>query len=419
MSKVFLLLFLVSTSISLAGTHPHGAEILFFKGIVQVKSSTSSFAGVEKGEVLIEGDTLKTGTGSFAILRFSDNSTLKIHPDSEFLIESLVEPVDDEILGSTNIFLNFGQVLIDVINTKEAPIFHIKTKSVAMGVRGTKFFAGIDKATGHTELAVNKGVVEISKHGQETHKEAIEAGHGIHVEKEGFTQPQRYDWVKDLDFNTMNKSTDVKKLQDLHVRKRAEFLKKRRAFNRDENKWNLHQKRWARSKKLHQQRSEKLKEKRKLFKKKREQFKLRRAELGEKRSALKEEARSLAKEAASFKRDEKGLRRKLSQFRTGRKDPRLKLQIAREKADLKKKKQLLQKKREAFREKRSKLNGEKKKLISEFKRNRVKSNLNRSKLNDFKKKNKRMKKRRRMKKRINQDAPNDSSTGGANSGNNL
>ena len=59
MSKIFLLFFLFSTSISLAGTHPHGAEILFYKGIVQVKSSTSSFAGVEKGEVLIEGDTLK------------------------------------------------------------------------------------------------------------------------------------------------------------------------------------------------------------------------------------------------------------------------------------------------------------------------------------------------------------------------
>ncbi|MFT6070877.1 MAG: myosin heavy subunit [Bacteriovoracaceae bacterium] len=397
--KLLLFLFIFTISNSFANTHPHGAILFHFKGDVQFKSQDNDFEKVQKEEVFVEGDILKTGENSLAIIRFSDNSTLRVLPQSEVTIESLVEPIDGNILGSTNIFLKAGQLFINVINKQEAPVFHIKTKSVAMGVRGTRFFAGIDSSTGHTELAVDKGIVEISNPKKDSLREAIEAGHGIHVEDGRFTQPQKYEWVKKLDFNTKKKTFDAQRSRLVHAKKREEFSKKRREWLRDDNKWNLHQKRWEILKKKHKERSEKFKKKREKFKKAREEFKLKKKSLIEKKNAMKSKAKSLKKEAAQLRKEEKNLRQEVSRLRSGRKDPRAKLELAKKRSTLKQNKKNLEDKKDALKSEFKKLREEKKSLMTEFKKQKAQKNNFRKRLKQDKKKLKRKARRKRFRKK--------------------
>lgn len=423
LSKSFFLCLLLSSITAFAS--PHGAELFHFKGDVSIKTSEGEFERPEEDDFLVEGDFVKTGSDGLAIVRFADNSTLRITPNSEIQIESLVEPIDGQILGSTNIFLKMGQLFINVINNDQAPVFHVKTNKVAMGVRGTRFFAGIDKSTGHTELAVNKGTVEISNPSNLSHREAIETGQGIHVEDGQFSLPQKYDWVKDLDYNTEKKTIDLEKNKSLHIKKREEYLKKRKDWVRDENTWNLHQQRWAKLKKRHELRAEKLKNKRIKFKKSREEFKSRKKSLMKSRDSLKLEARKLGREAFRLKKNEKKIRREMGRLRNGRNDPRSKLQLTKNRSALKRDKVALQSARKALKESRLKLKGEKEALINEFKKNRKKASRVKSKANQYKKKSKkkarRIKRRnRKLKKKMEQSRPSNSgSAGGGDSGNSL
>jgi hypothetical protein len=417
-SKLFLFNILFSSITVFATTHPHGAELFHFKGEVLVKSSNGEFDKVEKGDLLVIGDLIKTGPKGLAIVRFSDNSTLRITPNSEVQIEDLIEPVEDQILGSTNIILKAGQLFINVINNQQAPVFHVKTSKVAMGVRGTRFFAGIDKTTGLTELAVNKGIVEISNPSIAGHKEAIEAGHGVHVEDGKFSMPQKYDWVNNLDYNTELKTINQAQTKSLHTKKREEFSKKRKNWVRDENKWNLHQQRWAKFKKQHESRALKLKKQRKRFKKNRKEFKSRKKSLMEKRGLLKLEAKNLGMQALRLKNNEKSLNEEISRLRTGRKNPRTKIKIAKKRTALKRDKKILHSKRAALNESRSKLKGQKKALIKEFKKKQKKASRFKARKFGhkikFKKKSRRMKKRKKMiKKKIEQKRPSNSGAVGS------
>ncbi len=405
--------------LSEAGTHPHGAELFHSKGSVQVKALSTVFVDVEKGEFFTDGDIIKTGPNALAIIRFPDNSTLRILPNTEITIEKLAEPVEDSVLGSTNIFLKIGQLFINVINEEAAPIFHVKTTSVAMGVRGTRFFAGIDESTGHTELAVDKGVVEISNPSNKDHKEAIEAGHGIHVEEGKFTHPQKYDWVRSLDYNTEKKTIDVEKNKSLHLKKRAEFSKKRKEWVRDENKWNLHNKKWALQESKHKSNSEKLKKKRELFNKKRKEFNLRKKNLSDKSRSISLKSKALVNEGSQLKRKEKSLRQQVRQFKTGRKDPRLKLQISKKTHELKKEKIVFKAKRKALKDERTKLIIEKKSLIKKFKRVRSKKKSLKNTMDKQRKKLRRAKKRRRLIKKQRPKAPSSGQSTGGNTGGSL
>jgi len=365
--KSFLvLIFILNSQLLFAAKEHDYAAILFFtRGKVYLSSEGGLFGEVKKGHELAEGDVIRTKNNSLAIVRFPDKSTMRIDHNSEIEIEKVVEKVDGESLGSSDIILRGGRAVIDVINKSRAPIFNVKTRSVAIGVRGTRFMAGLDPESNHMDLAVDRGEVEISHKEKPDTADAIEAGHSIHLENGSeFNQPQRHDWISKFNFNANDQDVDHSQMNKVMELKRLEHRQKRKNWVRDKVKWAKKKKRWNMFRSRHLEKVKRLKSKRMEFLKKKKFFMNKRKELVSKREKLLKERSAIFKQAKKLKADKKKLAAAAKALRTGRADPRKKRALLRKKKELDQREARIKGRIQGLRENRESLQEQKKNLLS-------------------------------------------------------
>jgi hypothetical protein len=254
-----ILVFLATIRLCFGAETQHSVSILHIKGKAYLSTSGGPFGSLNKGDVVSVGDKVKTNDNSLLILRFPDKSTVRVEPNSQIEISSIVERVNNESLGSTSLILQAGRSVINIINKGQAPVFKIKTKTVAIGVRGTYFFAGIDKESNDLDIAVQKGEVEVSKLDDLEKSDAIGAGTGVTLENgETFTQPQKYDWIKKVNFDASDKTVEPSYFKDHLVTKRLEFRQKRKKWKRNKEKWLKKKALWGKREGLHKQKEKRL-----------------------------------------------------------------------------------------------------------------------------------------------------------------
>jgi hypothetical protein len=118
---------------------------------------------VKRGDWLPEGAQIKTEPKSFTKLLFIDKSTMNVGPDSQMKIDSF--PKNEAGI----ITLIKGQVRSKVtknymnIQDKEKSKLFIKTKTAAMGVRGTDFQVSFNTVNQSTSLITFEGAVAMAK----------------------------------------------------------------------------------------------------------------------------------------------------------------------------------------------------------------------------------------------------------------
>lgn len=117
---------------------------------------------VDNGAWLKEGTALKTGAKSFVKLLFIDKSQLNLGPESQMLISKF--PKDDA--GIINLVQGKlrSQVTkdyMDIKGGKDKSKLFIKTKTAAMGVRGTDFRVEFNQEQNSTALITFSGAVAI------------------------------------------------------------------------------------------------------------------------------------------------------------------------------------------------------------------------------------------------------------------
>lgn len=417
---IFLICFLFS-GMAAAEESLYSAQLFFFKGDVSLSTDGGDFGVVEKGDSIGEGDIIKTGKRSLAIIRFPDKSTMRVDPNSEIKIERVVERVESTSLGSSDIFLKSGRAVIDVINKSKAPVFNVRTAGVAMGVRGTRLMAGIDPESGTTDLAVDRGEVEVSRLGNPSISDAVGAGQAILIEKDReFSQPKKYDWVRKFNFNANDEKVDHAKNNFVHEEKRREFRKKRQAWKRDPAKWKEKKEKWKKLRSQYLSRSENLKEKRKEYRAKKKEFKEKRKAIIKKRNDLIGEAKALKVQKKKLEKERALLAKEVQSLRSGRKDPRAKMKVARKRKAMSQKIAALKEKRSDLLEKRKSLREEKKSLFKEF-RNTKKDikKLQKKRMRDqdkMRRMRKRMRKMKMKKKKFLQNRPSGSDGAGGSTG---
>lgn len=370
--KFFIVLsFLLFSSFSFAKENPYSAEIFFYRGVVELSTTGGEFGEVHRSDSINIGDIIKTGERSFAIIRFPDKSTMRVEPNTEVKFEALVERIEGVSLGSSDIVLRIGRVVIDVINKSKAPVFNLKTKNISMGVRGTLFAVGVDTLTGHTDLAVHRGEVEVSRFDNPATRDVVSAGHAINLENgKNFTQPQRYKWIKNANFNVHDENLNHARSSDVQKSKRHEFRAKRKEWKRDSAKWQLRNNKWKEFQKQQAKKLADLKEKREKFRAKKKEFLVRRRALMAKRNSIVKEGIGLRKEARKLKIEERRLLGDIQKQRSGRKDPRMKIDITRRKKELKKRTRNLKGMKKELNGRRDSLLIRKKSLTNEAKNNK-------------------------------------------------
>ncbi|MFT6068631.1 MAG: hypothetical protein ACJAT2_003725 [Bacteriovoracaceae bacterium] len=201
MKKIFLAFIAVFwASVSLANS----ATIVFIKGEVKDAKNVT----LKKDQKLPQGTIINTGAGSFAVLQLPHGNKVKVGENSQLKISKLSK----KKVGQTRLALFKGSSFIKVIKSKlakgEKSKLILRTRTTAMGVRGTEFFASY--GTGKDVwMCVNEGIVSVRS---KTEKKAtlVKAGEGIIVKDGNKTsEPKPLKWTKKLNWNMDPASGDL------------------------------------------------------------------------------------------------------------------------------------------------------------------------------------------------------------------
>lgn len=176
-------------------------KVIFTKGTVKINSKT-----IKKGHKLKANDTISTGKKSLAVIKLNDKSTIKLDKNSQIKVTSIVDK-----LKPTKVQLSIGSAFFNVLKKKQVDRtkpakFQVRTKSAAMGVRGTTFFVSAQgKANNYdTWMCVKEGLVE-AKRANSKNTVMVKTGEGVKLAKnEKIESPRPLPWTQGLnwEFNT-------------------------------------------------------------------------------------------------------------------------------------------------------------------------------------------------------------------------
>jgi ferric-dicitrate binding protein FerR (iron transport regulator) len=170
------------------------SRLIYAKGEVFVNDKK-----ISKVVTLEQSDQIRTGEGALAIVSLADGSKMKLNENSSLTIR----------IGSKNvssIHMDKGSAFFHVLKKNlvrnNKPTFKVKYKTVAMGVRGTRFFVSDGKGSAEDIwMCVNEGKVVI-KSKMEKKSTTVKAGEGVVVKDASKTsEPRPLAWTKKLNWN--------------------------------------------------------------------------------------------------------------------------------------------------------------------------------------------------------------------------
>lgn len=179
-------------------------KVIFTKGLVKIGKSTK----LKKNQVIKVGDRITTGKDSLAVLHLPQGNKVKLGPESVMVIKVLPKSKND----STKLNLLRGNSFIKVLKGKlrkgQKSKLTLRTKTAAMGVRGTEFFASYGSGN-DVWMCVNEGVVAVRSK-NEKKSTLVKEGEGIVVKNGTDTsKPKPLEWTRKLNWNMNPKSGDL------------------------------------------------------------------------------------------------------------------------------------------------------------------------------------------------------------------
>jgi hypothetical protein len=133
-----------------------GTTLTVLSGDVTVRHGSGDFAPAADGEVLSEGDAIRTGPDGRAILTYFEGSTVTIEPATELAIDSANSTAD----GGTVVLMTQSvgrtwHVVTKLITSGSK--YEVRTPASTASVRGTEFQVDADDAT--TTVTTTEGTV--------------------------------------------------------------------------------------------------------------------------------------------------------------------------------------------------------------------------------------------------------------------
>ncbi len=195
MGKNILLLVMMAAAPGFA----QDVNVLSLKGAVTA-GVKGELKPLKLGSRVADGQTVKTGPGALVILRYPDESRIKLKENTELVVRApaiIKEPRGvDLVVGAVFALVRKGQ------DGK----FLVKTPVAVAGVRGTQFFTSYDK---NVWMCVEEGEVEMTELNHPA-PVVVSAGMGIVVEKgKVIAPPKKYAWTKKLNWNMDPDKGDV------------------------------------------------------------------------------------------------------------------------------------------------------------------------------------------------------------------
>ena len=158
--KFRIIFFIICFSFAFSAGAKVVAAISTLKGLVMVKPVGSrKYIPAYKGQMLKNGEWLKTKEGVFVAIVFLDGSNIKIQQQTEVKISSYRMTAKEL---KTNLEMSKGQAWSNVADQGAGGEFTITTPTAVASVKGTEFDLEYDIDKGETTLIVLAGEVEFA-----------------------------------------------------------------------------------------------------------------------------------------------------------------------------------------------------------------------------------------------------------------
>jgi hypothetical protein len=150
------------------------AKVIIMRGQVKAKLNNGSIIDVKNDQSLPEGATLQTADKSFVKLLFIDKSQMNLGPNSQMIINAFPKK------EAGIITLVKGQIRSQVtkdymeMDDKNKSKLYIKTKTAAMGIRGTDFQVNYNPENQNTALITFEGKVAMANIGKNASEEKFD-----------------------------------------------------------------------------------------------------------------------------------------------------------------------------------------------------------------------------------------------------
>ena len=181
------------------------AKVLYASG----KATVTGRAGTRPtkvGDLVGDGETLKTGPKSSAIVEYPDGSRVKLRADTAFKFE-----VPGEASGIKGGLLSLGGIFARVAKGQTGH-FRMRTPSAVASVRGTEFFTAYGRHGDDGRdlwVCVGKGAIDLSAKGT-PEPMVVKEGEGVLLPGGSrTTKAQRYEWTKTLNWTMDSGEGDV------------------------------------------------------------------------------------------------------------------------------------------------------------------------------------------------------------------
>lgn len=152
------------------------AKVVILRGQVKAKLTNGSVIDVKADQSIPEGAVLQTAEKSFVKLIFIDKSQMNLGPNSQMIINSFPKK------EAGIITLVKGQIRSQVtkdymeIDDKTKSKLYIKTKTAAMGIRGTDFQVNFNPENQNTSLITFEGKVAMAHIDKATREDRFDQG---------------------------------------------------------------------------------------------------------------------------------------------------------------------------------------------------------------------------------------------------
>lgn len=157
------LLMSLALAYPLAGQAATGASIDFAAGSVVAVNAAGAQRPLTKGSEVANGDTIRTGEGGRAQIRFSDGALMSLQPQTEFRVDNyqFSGKADGEEKGFFSLLKGGLRTITGLVGRSNRDNYKVSTNVATIGIRGTEYSAMLDAIANALNVATGEGMVEV------------------------------------------------------------------------------------------------------------------------------------------------------------------------------------------------------------------------------------------------------------------